>query len=107
MLDVLAKFRVVNYVPLVDLSQDVICFSLAICLVQVLTNPGNKVILKSSLDKLMKDIQRYEFVDISTWKISCKWPIKHQHQSWEATMFNLPLYKYQDHTHPTNRHHQK
>ena len=53
MLDVLAEFGVVNYVPSVDLIQDVICFSLAVCVVQVLANPGNKVILKSSLDKLM------------------------------------------------------
>lgn len=40
--------------------------------IEVLANPGNKVVLECSFNNLMQKVTRDELVDISAWEIMCK-----------------------------------
>lgn len=42
-------------------------------LYKVILNPGDEMVLERAFNQLMKNIRRKELVDISAWKIICKW----------------------------------
>lgn len=45
-----------GYLPAINVIDDLLCFTLAVCQGQVLVHPSNYVILESSLDDLMEQI---------------------------------------------------
>ena len=40
---------------------------------EILTNPGDNVVLKRALDDLVEEIRAQQFVDISAGKSCCEW----------------------------------
>jgi len=40
---------------------------------KILLDPGNKMVLESTLYSLMKEVGSKQFMDICTREVSCKW----------------------------------
>ena len=58
--------------PPINITQYFISLGLTMSIEQILLNPGNKMILENSLDNLMKEIRREQFMNISMWKVIVK-----------------------------------
>ena len=61
------------YSPLVDIIKNTIGFGFTVLNLEVLANPGHKVILENPLDNLVKEIGCKHFIDVGVREIICEW----------------------------------
>jgi len=62
----------VPYSPPINIVEDFVGFCFAICNLEVLANPGHKVVLENTFYDLVKEIWCQHFVDICV-RIVHKW----------------------------------
>ena len=58
-----------NHLPAINISNDFTSMLLAMFKLQVLVDPGDKMVLERALDQLMQKVWGNQFVNISTGKI--------------------------------------
>jgi len=59
--------------PIIDICHYRSCCSRAIYKNEILTNPGDEMVLKRAFNDLVEEIRAQQFVDIGAGKSGCEW----------------------------------
>lgn len=59
--------------PLVNVADYLKSVALGVDMIEVITHPHHKVVLKHTLDQLVKKVWCKQFMNIGMWKTVCKW----------------------------------